>query len=154
MKPGPRLIGPLYRPVDPTTLVGVASDGSRGDAYRLTQSTAVAARALILAAEAEGHAIGIASGYRTPEHQERLFARAVAKYGSEKDARRWVAKFSEHATGQTIDWNLGIQNSSENASSGAFAALPAWQWLAEHAPKMGWTPYEREPWHWTFNPVS
>jgi LAS superfamily LD-carboxypeptidase LdcB len=153
VKPGPRLIGPLYRAVDPKTLVGVKHTGEPGQTFRLTAATADAFRKLRDAGLAAGHKIWISSGYRSPEHQTKLFSRSVLKYGSEAAARKWVAKFSEHATGQTVDFDLGIPNSSENARSGAFQRLPAWQWLSVAAPDHGWTPYPAEPWHWTFNPI-
>jgi len=153
LKPGPRMIGPHYKAVDPSTLVGVARDGQPGKQYQLTPATAEALRVLRAAGLAAGHNLLIVSGYRTPSHQTNLFRAAVAKYGSEAKARKWVAKFSEHSTGQTVDFALGIPNSSANAVAGRFAELPIWQWLAKTAPLYGWTPYTQEPWHWTYNPV-
>ena len=153
MKPGPRLIGPLYRAVDPATLVDIDGNGNPGAALRLTPATAQAFRVLRDAAKQVGHTLRIVSAYRTPEHQARLFESAVLKYGSAQAARKWVAKFSEHATGQTCDFDLGIANSSKNAIAGKFAALPIWQWLSVAAPEHGWTPYPAEPWHWTFAPI-
>lgn len=94
----------------------------------------------------------ITSGYRTQARQDELFRDAVAKYGSEAEARKWVAKVSSHRTGYTVDFDLGISNSSGNAKSGAFTALPQWQWLAANAARFGFAPYEREPWHWEWNP--
>lgn len=57
------------------------------------------------AAKEAGHDIQIYSGYRSPEHQARLFADAVKKYGSEKAARKWVAPAgkSRHNHGGAAD---------------------------------------------------
>ena len=154
MKPGPRLIGELYAPVDPALLVGIDADCSPGKTFRILPDVAISLRALRDSAVAANHKLGIVSAYRTPEHQDKLFANAVAKYGSEEEARKWVAKFSEHATGRTVDFNLGIQNSSENAAACKFGELPVWRWLSRNAPLHGWTPYKREPWHWTYNPQA
>jgi len=154
MKPGPRLIGPLWKAADTKTLVHIAADGGPGKTFRVTQATASAIVALCGAATAAGHKLSILSAYRAPEHQAKLFANAVLRYGSEEKARKWVAKNSEHATGQTVDFSLGIANSSANAIAGRFAELPVWKWLSVEAPRQGWTPYTQEPWHWTFNPVT
>lgn len=154
MIPGPRLIGPLYKPGDVASMVGVDANCDPGKTFRLTSATAVALRTLRDAAVSAGFKLRIVSGYRSPEHQAKLFADAVLRYGGEAKARKWVAKFSEHATGQTVDFNLGIANSSENALGGKFDDLPVWRWLSRAAHQHGWTPYEREPWHWTFNPVE
>lgn len=56
-----------------------------------------------------GAQIGIKSGYRSPEHQAELFARAVQKYGSEAAARKWVAPpgHSQHNRGNAIDLSYG-----------------------------------------------
>lgn len=56
-----------------------------------------------------GAQIGVKSGYRSPEHQAELFARAVQKYGSEAAARKWVAPpgHSQHNRGNAIDLSYG-----------------------------------------------
>lgn len=148
--PGPRLIGPLYRVADFKTLVPVDRSGDPGAAFFLTPQTAEAFRVLRDTGLSLGHRIRITSGYRSPEHQSRLFANAVLRYGSEKVARQWVAKFSEHASGQTVDIDMGVPISSKHVDR--FRILPAWLWLSAAAPELGWTPYDAEPWHWTFNP--
>ena len=43
------------------------------------------------AAKEAGHNISIYSGYRSDEHQGRLYQDALEKYGSPAAARKWVA---------------------------------------------------------------
>lgn len=76
----------------------------------------------------------VTSGRRSPEHQQRLFDEAVAKYGSEAEAARWVAtpETSAHVSGDAVD--IG-------PAAGA-------AWLAEHGAAYGLCPiYRNEPWH-------
>src|SRR5690606_35744941 len=60
-----------------------------------------AIRDAITDAAADGVEIRITSGWRSPEEQERLWREAVAEYGSEAEAARWVAPVdaSAHVTG-------------------------------------------------------
>jgi zinc D-Ala-D-Ala carboxypeptidase len=79
------------------------------------------------------------SGWRSPEYQERLLHEAVAKYGSEREAARWVAtpKTSAHVSGDAVD--IG--------PSGAAA------WLAQHGAAYGLCQiYGNEPWHYELRP--
>jgi len=62
--------------------------------------------ALISAAGRElGGTMVIYSGYRSIEHQRRLYNDALARYGSEREARRWVAPpgASMHNFGLAVD---------------------------------------------------
>lgn len=160
MTPGPRLIGKLYQAVDPRLLIAVDPLGVplvpgaplKGGSHRLLPHVAAEFRAIQEAGRAAGFTIRIASGYRTPEHQRRLFAKAVLKYGSASKAATWVAQFSEHSTGKTIDFDLGIPIGS--AFVDKYPLSPAWKWLADRLPDRGWTNYVREPWHWTYNPIE
>src|SRR5438132_414201 len=45
------------------------------------------------------------SGWRSPAYQEQLFQEAVSKYGSEREAARWVAtpNTSAHVSGHAVD---------------------------------------------------
>ena len=49
--------------------------------------------------------LGINSGYRSPEQQQKLYENAIMKYGSEDAARRWVAPagHSNHNKGEAVD---------------------------------------------------
>lgn len=55
--------------------------------------------------EAAQGRLSVTSGYRSPEHQARLYQAALRKYGSEQEARRWVAPpgKSKHGEGVAAD---------------------------------------------------
>ncbi len=109
----------------------------------------------------------IVSGYRSVKHQQRIYANKVASLKAkhpnwsdrqiERQARKWVAKpgTSAHNTGHAIDLYMGWGLSSSNAnkmqrkSSKLYKRYGKyWEWLKENAPKYGFLPYSREPWHW------
>jgi hypothetical protein len=56
-------------------------------------------------AQDDGVEIAITSGWRSRAHQQRLFAEAVARYGSEQEALRYVSTpdTSAHVTGDAVD---------------------------------------------------
>lgn len=123
-----------------------------GSEKRLEEKTAQAYLALVAAARAQGITapdLEIVSGYRTHEEQQKLFAAAVAKYGSEKAARKWVAKpgHSKHETGTAIDFNLGGFKFSE---ADKMLTTGAYKWLQANAAHFGFEPYAPEPWHWNY----
>jgi zinc D-Ala-D-Ala carboxypeptidase len=77
----------------------------------------------------------VASGWRSPEYQDRLLREAVSKYGSEQEAARWVATpdRSPHVSGDAVD----IGHSDATA------------WLSEHGAEYGLCQiYSNEPWHY------
>jgi hypothetical protein len=79
------------------------------------------------------------SGWRSPAYQEHLLRQAVAKYGSEQEARRWVASpaTSEHVSGAAVD--IG-----PSAAAG---------WLSRRGASYGLCPvYANEPWHYELRP--
>ncbi|MFI5805055.1 M15 family metallopeptidase [Streptomyces sp. NPDC051561] len=79
------------------------------------------------------------SGWRSPEYQNRLLREAVAKYGSEAEAKRWVATAttSPHVSGDAID--IGRSDATV--------------WLAEHGARYGLCQiYGNEPWHYELRP--
>ena len=81
------------------------------------------------------------SGWRSREYQERLLREAIAKYGSEEEATRWVAtpKTSAHVSGDAVD--IG--------PSGAAT------WLSEHGAAYGLCQiYGNEPWHYELRPEA
>jgi D-alanyl-D-alanine carboxypeptidase len=57
------------------------------------------------AAAGEGITIGLSSGWRSPEFQQRLFDDAVAQYGSADTASQYVAspQVSKHVIGKAVD---------------------------------------------------
>jgi D-alanyl-D-alanine carboxypeptidase len=81
------------------------------------------------------------SGWRSPEHQDRLLREAISKYGSEAEAARWVATAdtSIHVLGGAVD-------------IGPFEATA---WLSEHGARYGLCQiYRNEPWHYELRPEA
>jgi D-alanyl-D-alanine carboxypeptidase len=81
------------------------------------------------------------SGWRSPEYQEQLLREAVAKYGSEEEAARWVAtpNTSAHVSGDAVD-------------VGPFDATA---WLSERGADYGLCQiYGNEPWHYELRPEA
>ncbi|MGW2161300.1 M15 family metallopeptidase [Nonomuraea sp. NPDC001699] len=81
------------------------------------------------------------SGWRSPAYQERLRREAVARYGSEKEAARWVASpgTSLHVSGDAVD--IGP---SEAAG-----------WLSRRGAAYGLCQiYRNEPWHYELRPEA
>jgi D-alanyl-D-alanine carboxypeptidase len=75
------------------------------------------------------------SGWRSPAYEDRLRRDAVARYGSEQEAARWVATgtTSPHVSGDAVD--VG-----PNAAD---------DWLAQHGAAYGLCQiYANEPWHY------
>jgi LAS superfamily LD-carboxypeptidase LdcB len=91
-------------------------------------------------AMADGATFHVTSGWRTPAHQAQLLADAVATYGSEAEAARWVAppKTSHHVLGQAVDLEG-----------------PAADWLAQLGASYGLCQvYDNEPWHYELRPAA
>ena len=81
------------------------------------------------------------SGWRSPEYEEHLLEEAISKYGSEKEAARWVAtpNTSAHVSGDAVD--IGPSNAAA--------------WLSEHGAKYGLCQiYSNEPWHYELRPEA
>ena len=81
------------------------------------------------------------SGWRSPEYEERLFREAISKYGSEKEAARWVAtpNTSAHVSGDAVD--IGPSDATA--------------WLSEHGANYGLCRiYGNEPWHYELRPEA
>ena len=79
------------------------------------------------------------SGRRSPEYQKRLLREAVATYGSEAEAARWVASpdTSAHVSGDAVD----------------IGPADATAWLSEHGAEYGLCQiYGNEPWHFELRP--
>lgn len=103
-------------PEDPATNRVVAdrpSRGAAGEPFNLAEPTIgkldpdllAAVQAAARDARDDGVAMRITSGWRSREHQQRLYDEAVARYGSEEEARRYVATpdTSAHVTGDAVD---------------------------------------------------
>ncbi len=63
------------------------------------------------------------------------------------------ATASPHGTGRALDLNLGkIQGDKANVQRQR--GTPTYKWLACNASRFGFYPYNREPWHWEYNPPA
>jgi D-alanyl-D-alanine carboxypeptidase len=86
-----------------------------------------------------GVEFNVDSGWRSPKYQEQLLQAAIAKYGSEEEAARWVATpdTSPHVSGEAVD--LGPAGTT--------------RWLSEHGAMYGLCQiYGNEPWHYELRP--
>jgi hypothetical protein len=89
----------------------------------------------------EGVEFFVTSGWRSPEYQEQLRREAIAKYGSEKEAARWVATAgtSAHVSGGAVDIRPSV----------------ATAWLSKHGARYGLCQiYRNEPWHYELRPKA
>jgi zinc D-Ala-D-Ala carboxypeptidase len=87
----------------------------------------------------DGVELYVTSGWRSREYQEHLLDEAIAEYGSEKEAARWVATpdTSAHVAGDAVD--IGP------------TAVTAW--LSKHGAEYGLCQtYRNEPWHYELRP--
>ena len=90
------------------------------------------------AAEADGVVLSVTSGKRTAQEQEGLVADAIKRYGSKREASRWVLppESSAHVQGLAVD---------VGPTEGAL-------WLGEHGLDFGLCrTYANEVWH--FEPL-
>jgi zinc D-Ala-D-Ala carboxypeptidase len=86
-------------------------------------------------AAGDGVEFVVTSGWRSPEYQDQLLREAVADYGSEEEAARWVAtaETSPHVSGDAVD--IGPDDATA--------------WLSEHGAQYGLCQiYGNEPWHY------
>ncbi|SDE64269.1 D-alanyl-D-alanine carboxypeptidase [Auraticoccus monumenti] len=90
-------------------------------------------------ASGSGTTFLVTSGWRSRAYQQQLLDQAVATYGSEQEAARWVAtpETSPHVSGEAVD--LGPD--------------AATAWLSEHGSRYGLCQvYANEPWHYELRP--
>ncbi len=90
-------------------------------------------------AGADGIGLGLNSGWRSPEYQQRLLQDAVAEYGSQEEAARWVAtaETSAHVSGDAVD----------------IGPYDAAAWLSRHGAAYGLCQiYGNESWHYELRP--
>lgn len=134
-------------PARPGEADGVLPDGVTifDDAYpgvaNLDPDLLLALRAAAGDAADDGLTFIVTSGWRSPAYQEHLLREAVAVYGSEAEAARWVASpaTSAHVSGDAVD--LGPYDVTA--------------WLAAHGASYGLCPvYENEPWHFELHPAA
>jgi D-alanyl-D-alanine carboxypeptidase len=89
----------------------------------------------------DGVEVFVTSGWRSREYQEQLLREAVSKYGSEKEAARWVATAdtSAHVSGDAVD----------------IGPTEAIAWLSGHGAGYGLCQvYRNEPWHYELRPKA
>jgi LAS superfamily LD-carboxypeptidase LdcB len=136
---------------DPPAADLVSVDGVQ--VHRGAAAALALMRAAWLAQGGDPRRLRVLSGYRSSARQATLFARAVAQYGSEAAARRWVAPpgSSAHQSGRAVDLDID-GGSLSSARAETMRAAPAARWLAENAARWGFFPYPQEPWHWEWNP--
>ncbi|MDR6906954.1 hypothetical protein J2X63_002662 [Agromyces sp. 3263] len=92
-------------------------------------------------AATDGIGFVVNSGWRSAGYQEQLQRDAVATYGSEAEAARWVASAatSAHVSGDAVD----IGDADADA------------WLAANGARYGLCPiYDNEPWHFELRPEA
>jgi len=111
----------------------------QAEASGLEPALEAALRDAAAAAANEGIALTVTSGRRSPEHQAELLREAIAEYGSEAEAARWVAtpETSPHVSGDAVD-------------VGPAAAA---EWLGANGAAYGLCRvYANEPWHFELRP--
>ena len=89
----------------------------------------------------QGVGVFVDSGWRSPEYQEQLLDEAIAKYGSEEEAARWVAtpETSAHVKGDAVD----------------IGPAGAATWLSARGAAYGLCRiYGNEPWHYELRPEA
>jgi zinc D-Ala-D-Ala carboxypeptidase len=116
-------------------------DGEFPGVARLDPDLLGALRRAAADAADDGVQLFVDSGWRSAKYQQHLFHEAVVKYGSEREAARWVAtpKTSAHVSGDAVD----IGPSAATA------------WLSQHGAEYGLCQiYSNEPWHYEMRPEA
>lgn len=123
-----------HRAVDEPASLGPL-DAGRPTVANLDPALRDAVQAAARDARADGVRMVVTSGWRSRSHQERLYADAVHKYGSEEEARRYVATpdTSAHVTGDAVD----------------IGPTDADSWLSQHGVDYGLCQtFANEMWHY------
>jgi zinc D-Ala-D-Ala carboxypeptidase len=163
----PRAVAPLHGERDDATSADAATSADDGDDDRGALGVAGGAvpdgttpfddgvpgvarldpellRALRRAADDAGPAgvtLVVNSGWRSPAYEDQLRQEAIARYGSEQEAARWVATgtTSPHVRGEAVD----------------VGPTRAAAWLGEHGAAYGLCRiYANEPWHFELRPQA
>ena len=144
--PADRIAGSV---IAPSEADGVIRDGDQPTVFDVDRVAVGNLDSALLAAlqraasdaEDDGVTLRVNSGWRSPALQERMLQDAIVQYGSESEARRWVAtpETSEHVTGDAVD--LG--------------PLPALDWLVQRGWRYGLCQiYANESWHYELRPEA
>jgi LAS superfamily LD-carboxypeptidase LdcB len=134
---------PVIKPevtVRPKKQEGGSISGTQG----LTDDFSQRLTQFILDARSQGVDLGVGSGYRSYEKQEKLWKQALKKYGSPEKARKWVAPpgGSFHNKGLAVDLNSNGQFLGKDANN------KATEWAHANAKKYGLHfRMGHEPWH-------
>jgi LAS superfamily LD-carboxypeptidase LdcB len=108
---------------------------------RLNPALLGALRRAATAAARDGVKLYVTSGWRSPKYQEQLLQEAISRYGSEKEAARWVGTptASAHVSGDAVD--IGPSDATA--------------WLSRHNATYGLCRiYRNEPWHYELRPKA
>ena len=109
-------------------------DPARPAVAKLDPDLRAALRDAMADARADGVAMHVTSGWRSRAHQQRLLDEAIARYGSEEEARRYVSTpdTSAHVTGDAVD--IGPTDAAD--------------WLIQHGSDYGLCQvFANEIWH-------
>jgi hypothetical protein len=144
---------PDYRPNDLVQLAPSLTHAGREVFVRA--ATARAIEALIRRAEAEGLQLRVLSGFRSFEHQRRLYLEAITERGPKQNGTA-MPGHSEHQLGTTVDFCGPDIRTHLNGSFGRTRESRFLQRLApEHGFRNSYTAenseqsgYKPEPWHW------
>ena len=153
--PDGRLLGHFpYAEADPASLVTIAPG------LQLHADAARALEAMRRAAEADGVALTVISGFRSVALQRRLFFEVSAERNQSASTRARVSAppgYSEHSTGYAVD--LGDSREPSTHLSERFQHTAAFQWLQANGARfhfqLSFPPANAqgvnfEPWHWRY----
>ena len=144
---------PHHRPPKEVVSLGGINKPGSPKTVKLEKETAAAYGRMVAHARTDGFEeplFLIVSGWRDEKLQADLYAKALIKYGSAAEARKWVAPpgHSAHGTGCAVDLWLGFACGKENNEQ--IKASEAYDWLTENANGHGFNPYDLEGWHWEY----
>ncbi|MDD4333313.1 MAG: D-alanyl-D-alanine carboxypeptidase family protein [Patescibacteria group bacterium] len=146
-----------YPAIDEKTLERITPNiWCTGTDCRVKKEMADALKKVAAEATKRGYRLTITSGYRSLTMQEDLFKKAVLTYGSEEEARKYVAKPSTaapHVRGIAVD--ICIQDHCQGIGTGQNANRDD-KWTQELKAIMftadpGFSRYNKEWWHFEYN---
>lgn len=148
-----------YREAPRGALAAAGPYRATGRVVELRREAAQAWGKMVEAARKDGVGLVPISGFRPVSYQKGLFERATRRYGSPREAARWVAPpgHSEHHTGWTLD--VGDRDRPDTDVDPRFEKTPAHAWLSAHGadwgfelsfPKNNPQGVSHEPWHWRY----
>lgn len=141
--------------------------GADGVSYKVDWRAGVALGAMAKEAYADGIStdlLKLTSGYRSDASQKPLWDAKVAEIKAanptltdaqvESAARVWVAKpgTSRHRSGRAIDLKMDPKLRNRQADASALKKTKTFKWMEKNAATYGFYNYEKEPWHWEYNP--